>query len=419
MTDRRRLLILSSTYPRWEGDPEPGFVHELAKRLTGEFDVHVLCPHAARARAGERLDGVTVHRYRYAPARFESLVHDGGIVANLRRAPWKWILVPSFLLGQMIGLRRLCRRLEPHVLHAHWIVPQCLVVAALKSIGMISTPTLATIHGADLFGLQGRWFVALKRWALLNTDRTTVVSTAMIKPTCDLGVSRRLIDVAPMGVDFENRFKPSSTVRRSENELLFVGRLVEKKGLRVLISALPRILEQRPDTRVTIAGYGPEENRLRVIAQSLGVADRIDFLGAVSQEKLPDLYRRAALFVAPFLQARDGDQEGLGLVVVEAIACGCPVIAGNIPAVRDVLDATRCQSLLVSPGDPVALADRIIQFLSSGNSARISIELREQIASRFGWLQVARNYSRILTSIMRASPEAYEPSRDATERPGD
>ena len=100
---RPRLLVLASTYPRWQGDAEPGFVHQLARRLVGAFDVAVLCPHAAGAPTDEEMDGVRVKRYRYAPSRFETLVNDGGIVTNLRRNPVKWLLVPGFLLGQFVA----------------------------------------------------------------------------------------------------------------------------------------------------------------------------------------------------------------------------------------------------------------------------------------------------------------------------
>src|SRR3546814_343096 len=92
---RPRLLITAPTYPRWPGDPEPAFVHELARRLIDRFEVTVLCPHAKGAAPEEILDGVRVVRYRYAPEHFEVLVNDGGIVTNLRHSPWKWLLVRS------------------------------------------------------------------------------------------------------------------------------------------------------------------------------------------------------------------------------------------------------------------------------------------------------------------------------------
>ena len=100
MSHRPRLLVLASTYPRWQDDPEPAFVHELSKRLVPDFDVLVLTPHAPGAAVEETMEGVRVVRYRYAPARFETLVSSGGIVGNLRAARWKWLLVPLFLFAQ-------------------------------------------------------------------------------------------------------------------------------------------------------------------------------------------------------------------------------------------------------------------------------------------------------------------------------
>ena len=98
---RQTILVLASTYPRWRGDHEPGFVHELNRRLVDEFDVHVVCPHAPGAASYEVMDGVSIHRFRYAPEALETLVQDGGILANLNRSHWKWGLVPFFFVGLM------------------------------------------------------------------------------------------------------------------------------------------------------------------------------------------------------------------------------------------------------------------------------------------------------------------------------
>ena len=82
---RTSILVLTSTFPRWKGDVEPPFVHELARRLTDSFDVHVLAPHAPGSKCHEILDGVHVHRFRYGPAILERLAYQGGILANLKK----------------------------------------------------------------------------------------------------------------------------------------------------------------------------------------------------------------------------------------------------------------------------------------------------------------------------------------------
>ncbi len=88
--------------------------------------------------------------------------------------------------------------------------------------------------------------------------------------------------------------------------------------------------------RLTIIGFGPEQGNLRRLAAELGLEGYVDFIGAKPQSDLVHYYRRAALFVAPFIEAADGDQEGLGLVSIEAVASGCPVLVGDVQAVSDL-----------------------------------------------------------------------------------
>ena len=396
-TAKPRLLVLASTYPRWVGDPEPAFVHLLASRLATEFDVVVLCPHARGAAKRELMDGVSVARYRYAPTSMEVLVNDGGIITNLRRRPWTMLLVPTFILAQMWAAWRLLRSFRPDVVHAHWIIPQGLIVALLGVFRRSAPPLLVTSHGADLFALRGRWLTAIKRFVLRRAALTTVVSQAMRTEVLRLGIDAHRVRVEPMGVDLQGRFTVDEATQRSHGELLFVGRLVEKKGLRVLLDALPRIIEQRPEVTLTVDGFGPEAEALRLQAQRLGIADRVTFLGAVSQAELPALYRRAAVFVAPFVQASSGDQEGLGLVLVEALACGCTVVASDLPAVRDVSSLPDVPLRLVVPDDPDALAACVLQTLQG--SDRLG---RPESVAQFDWSRRASAYAGLLRRMAEA-----------------
>lgn len=387
------LLVLASTYPRWIGDPEPGFVHELAKRLTGRFRVLALVPHAPGALDRETLDGVEVVRYRYAPEAWETLVNDGGIVTNLRRGKWKVLLVPTFVLAQAWWVWRLLRRERINVIHAHWLLPQGMVAALLQLLPGRVVPFLVTSHGADLYALRGRAMNALKRFVLRRAGAGTVVSWSMRAVLDAIGADVSKIAVQPMGVDMHARFFPDPTVKRSTNEVLFVGRLVEKKGLRYLVAAMPAILVAHPAARLTIAGFGPDEAMLRRQVEELGLQDRVAFLGAVPQAELPALYRRAAVFVAPFVQATSGDQEGLGLVLVEAIGCGCPVIAGDVPAVADLPVSAvfvSAESLATAVGEVLA---------TPGESIAGAEASRAYCMERFSWDSVAEAYVGILERV--------------------
>ena len=389
-----RLLVLTSTYPRWKGDPEPGFVHELSRRLIDAFEVTVLAPHAAGAAPEEMLEGVRVLRFRYAPARWETLVNDGGIVANLKQRPAKYLLLPFFFLGQMYAAWRLIRRWRPHAVHAHWLVPQGFLATLLRKLAG-APPFLVTSHGADLYALRSPPLPAIKRWVARNAAGITVVSHAMKDELDRIGIDASRAEVRSMGVDLKDGFTPDASVVRESESLLFVGRLVEKKGLRHMIAAMPQLLQHRPGLRLRVAGFGPEEAALRAQAAKLDLGESVQFLGPVPQAELPALYRQATLFVAPFVEAASGDQEGLGLVMIEAAGCGCPVIASDLPAVRDVLEER------VVPGDPVALAEGILGFLALDAEARQdkADAMRQRLIERFDWQSVAKGYARSLAVV--------------------
>jgi glycosyltransferase involved in cell wall biosynthesis len=335
MRQKPGLLVLASTYPRWKDDHEPGFVHELSRRLCDAFDVTVVTPRTPGAAAREEMDGVRVIRYRYAPASMETLVYDGGIAANIARAKWKLLLLPGFVVGQYLAARGVLKAGGIDVVHAHWLVPQGLVArfAAVRS----STPYVVTSHGGDLFGLRGRIATWLKRLVAQRAAAMTVVSSAMREEATRIGLAPPSITVVPMGADLRERFVASESVERSRDRLLFVGRLVPKKGLPHLLEAMPLILARRPDAVLEIAGFGPERAALERQVSTLGIGDSVRFLGALPQQALPELYRRAAVFVAPFVRDTSGDQEGLPVALMEAIGCGCPAVVGDVAGVRDLL----------------------------------------------------------------------------------
>lgn len=393
-----RLLVLSSTYPRHATDTEPRFVHELARRLVGRFEVAALVPGAAGLAARETLDGVALRRFRYAPRRLERLAYDGGIVPKLRRNRWLHALVPLFLAGQVLATRRALRELRPQVVHAHWLVPQGVAALLGLALARHRAGLLLTTHGADLFTFARGPLRHLLGWVVRRAGTVSVVGRHMVAIVQGLpGCAAVPVQVLPMGTDLDALFVPDPTVGREPDTLLFVGRLVEKKGVDVLLHALRAVREQRPGTTLAIVGDGPLRAGLEQLAASLGLARHVRFLGAMRQAELPDLYRRAAAFVAPFRVARDDDQEGLGLVMVEALACGCPVISTRIAAIE--AEFARFGPQLVEPGSPVALAAAIERVLAQPQAWTPPAAVRAQIAAQFGWSAVAAAYAKLLAGL--------------------
>jgi glycosyltransferase involved in cell wall biosynthesis len=397
---KRRLLVVTSMFPRWRDDSEPGFVFELCRRLTDRFEVRVLAPRAPGAATAEVMDGVEVVRYRYAPRRSETLAYGGGIVPKLRRQPWRWLQVPFLLLGQYLAIRRQLADWHPDAVHAHWIVPQG-VLSALAIGKKYRTALVITSHGTDMFAFNGAFMRKIKRWALNKSASVTVVGGAMRDTAIALGVGAAKVRVAPMGVDLRGRFVSDPHAERSRDEILFVGRLAPSKGLDVLLEAVPEILVSHPQATITLAGFGPAESALRSQARRLGIADRVTFAGPMPQHALPDLYRRAAVFVAPFVRTAGGEQEGFGLVIVEAIGCGCPVVATDMPGSRDILGDG---ADLIEPGNAKGLAQGILKVLDAPDTAVSECRaLRERIFSNRDWKTVAAGYSAMIADCIDES----------------
>ena len=220
----------------------------------------------------------------------------------------------------------------------------------------------------------------------------------MLHTMGEQGIPTEGARVQPMGVDLAARFTPDPSVCRSSSDMLFVGRLVEKKGLRYLLEAMPAIIDSHPDVRLTIAGFGPEGPALRRKAKALEISRHVRFLGAVPQDELPALYRHAALFVAPFVEAETGDQEGLGLVTVEAIGCGCSVLVSDLPAVSDVVTDSRMR---VPPADAEKLARAVSTCLARPKAERQeeSEHMRRSVLRRFDWQSRTMAYSNLLKAI--------------------
>jgi glycosyltransferase involved in cell wall biosynthesis len=395
------LLILTSTFPRWENDSQPAFVYELSRRLADQFDVTVLTPRSPKSQKKEFMTGIRVLRFPYFFQKWETLTsQDGGIMNRLRYHSLTYLLIPFFIFGQLWALLRLLNREKIDIIHAHWIIPQGLVAAIAIILARQSIPLIGTSHGGDLYALQGKAFQKLKVWVIRRMARLTVVSRAMKQKVIDMGIRPQKIEVLSMGVDLKNRFVPVPEQFRNPVEILFVGRLVEKKGLDTLIAAMPRILEKFSKVRLTVAGAGPLETRLRQKTEKLGICDKVDFMGMVPQSKLPAFFRRAALAVFPFMIEKNGDQEGLGLVVVEAMGCGCPVIASDLPAIKD--SVIHGQTGIITPsGNAKVLADTIIfalqQYEKMENMADMALKM---VTEKFDWNVVTGKYCRYLKRVM-------------------
>jgi len=182
--------------------------------------------------------------------------------------------------------------------------------------------------------------------------------------------------------------------------LVTVARLEKHKGIDTVLEALPTIAERAPDVRYAVAGGGPERESLERLAHKLGVADRVRFLGQVSERDLPALYNLATVYVGASRRAERIGVEGFGIALVEASACGVPVVAGNSGGVPDAVRDGET-GFLVPPEESAALVEAVCRLLDDPVLARrLGAAGRRAVETYYNWDRVVRDVRAIESEVV-------------------
>lgn len=342
-----RVLHLTSSFPRWAGDAVAPYLLELGRAQTDAgMAVSVLAPHAAGAARQEQIDGIHVSRFRYAPGRLELLTYRGGLMTSVR-TPAGAAMLPGFLAAFALSARRAAQRWQPDLVHAHWWLPAGLVGAFMTRSGR-HPPLVVTLHGSDVH-LATR-SSGLRRLAAITCGRaaavTAVSDSLRSEAIAELGIPPDRITTLRMPVR-AGTGPPAALPPYPPLRLIAAGRLAPEKGLDVLIDAVALLTAEGDDVWLEIVGAGPLDHALRARARPLD--GRVRFRPPCAPVELGHLIAMAHAVVAP------SRREGLGLVALEALANGRPVVASRVGGlVEAICDGD--DGVLVAPDDPAALA---------------------------------------------------------------
>ena len=400
------LVTLSSAFPRWHNDSAPVFVRDLCAVLAKRgVEIVVLAPHHPGAKRFEMVDGMRVHRFRYFfPSSLERLCYDGGILANIKKSFLARLQLPLLVFAELFSLFAVASKEKPDLIHAHWILPQGFTAAIVSKL--LGIPFVVTAHAGDVFPLNKPLFRLLSRFSI-NAASAVTVNSRFTKAAVEK-LADKAARVIPMGVDLKlfssSSASAAAAVRKKYSVngkmLLFVGRLAEKKGVSYLVSAMKQIVKSYPDCKLVVVGDGPERAALVQQVQQLGLSGSVVFTGSISNSGLPPYYRAADVFVLPSIVDSKGDTEGLGVVLLEAIAAGAPVVASNVGGIPDVI-INRKTGLLVEQKSPVHLVAAVTALLKSKSlSQKLSSAARKHIAEKYSWQKIANEFHEVFSTAL-------------------
>jgi len=391
-----KVCMLTTSYPRSAEDISGIFIFRLCQALvSSKIKVDVVAPADDGEPLVEKMRGIRVYRFRYFyPEKWQRLAYGsgGGIPANLDRCPWLLFQVPFFLFMFLIKTLRVSKGAD--VLHANWIYIG-LIAWVIKVVRGI--PFIVTLRGSDVQRSQkGRVFRFLSLWILKHAAAVTTVNQDLKQWVIDQGIPRDRVNFIRNGVDLfpEKKIEKDSTICH----LLFVGSLIPRKGVEYLIEALSQLIQEEHVFFLTIVGEGPEEERLKNQVDEYGLNDDVRFIGTIPPDQISECLSRMDCLVLPSLW------EGTPNVVLEAMACGLPIVASDLPGIREMVTPD-LNGLLFHAQDVDGLAKMLLKIiLDQALRKRMGKKGREMIVNMgLDWQKTALHYREVYQKVCVSS----------------
>ena len=389
------ILTMTSAYPTTPDGNHATFLRETMIRMQPAGTKFTVFAPAYEGSKGYVMDNIRVYRFRYCFKKYENLARDGA-PTKLQRQPLYLLAAATYILFGSIQLFWVCLREKPDALHVHWPFPHGLM--AFPASHLLGIPMIFSFHGAELLLMRKFSFIKpILRWL---TKRAVAVTSnsSFTRQLIQDNIFDGTINVIPYGLTVEA--KPSKA--RSEGDLprlLFVGRLDERKGLRYLLDAMPTILAERP-VELRIVGKGHLESEIRSQCQQLGIENSVRFLGFITKDELADEYAACDVFVLPAIVDSKGDTEGLGIVMIEALAHGKPVVASEVGGIPDVIKSGKT-GILIPERNQAALASAITDVLNRPQWAKeMGIAGFEDVQCRFSWEKIRLQWQTVFSQAL-------------------
>lgn len=390
-----KIGVITSVYPEYEGDSHGIFVHRLMREVIKHgHEVYVLAPYAG-GKTKYNLEGVNVKKFNYFyPKKLQRLAGRSGMIDNVKEGFFVKIQVLSFLFFNIFYSLKNLRDMD--IIHVQWPVPNGLGALFLKKI--YGFPYINTIHGEEVH-LSKRYHLLFGlRWLVKNSEKTITNSSATRNFCLEAGLPKEKLKIIPFGVDTEF-FRPLGLPKDDKVfQILSVGYLIERKGFEYLIKAIKEIKKEYSQVKLKIVGIGPLEDKLKILINELNLEKEAEIVKNVSDEELLHLYNTSDLFVLPSIVDSQGNTEGLGVVLLEAMACGLLVMGSNVGGIPDIIE-DGVTGILVKEKDIIGIS-KSISFIMKNKSLCMMISKKgyKYVQRRFTWKRISEDYIKLITA---------------------
>ncbi|GEM_PF-1237564 len=406
------ILTLTHNYPRTLQDHSGRFILNIYKHLPESFKVKIIAPQTVFTTFVPDRDiyeGIEVVRVKYWFKNSQNLFY-GGVIKKMSN-PVNIIKLISFCIAVYLSsISEIKSAVKAgrkyNIIHAHWWIPNGLIAWMLSQVS--KTPYIVTSHGTDIFILRkykSLRFLAKK--VLEKAKLITVVSSSIAQALADVFGDDYIkqnfkVEIIPMPYE-SNKFDHTISDKQ-ENIILSIGRFTERKGYRYLIEGFAEFLKYCSSHDIDppvlkLYGFGPELAALKKLAKSLNVESSIFFMGEIKDHtEVPDIFKTARAFVISSITDRNKESEGLGIVILEAIASGIPLIATESGGITDLVKH-KINGYLVPEKDSHALAKALAFFFENPGKVNQYASRALEDVLQYSDKNISKRFQQCLTRI--------------------
>ena len=355
-----RICLLTTSFPRFEGDPPGNFIYLLVKKLIQQnYQFRIVTLPAKGGYKRIISPALRVRKFNYFfPKSLQKFYSDSNIPKLLRGsffAKLQFSMLLLFFTFKAIIVSKRC-----NIIHGQWL-PGGLAATIIKKYR--EKPVLVTIRGSDLNMIPKKGIVRkIARKIFLDADRIITVGDLLRNKIVDMRINPNKVFVIPNGVDMNMfRYRNKAEMRKQldlppkQKIILYIGYLLKAKGIEFLLNAMPDIIKEN-NALLVLIGYGPYEQELRKQVKRLGIEKNILFKGKVSHKEINHYLNASDLFILPSLT------EGRPNVILEAMASEIPVIATTVGGIPELIDDGET-GFLIPPRNTDAIVERVNMLL--------------------------------------------------------
>lgn len=399
---------MTHTFPKYPNDTTAAFMHPFVMGLVrAENSITVLTPFHTQLKAEDFPYKIITYKYIW-PKVLHRLGYSQTLAGGTRFKLETYLLSPLLFIFGFIALFKTIKKEKFDVVSAHWILPNGFI--SYLATKFIHIPYTVTLAGSDVYvSNKNKLFSFMAKKAAENANVVLADSPTYVNQLKKTGAHVKNYSIIPYPVDtsmLKINLGGVSTLRNELNlkqdtiTLLGVGRLVYKKGFKYLLKAFSKVTKKHKEVILIIVGVGDLENELKELTKSLHIESFVKFVGNIKRDKIVAFYNLADIFIMPSVVDEGGNIDDRPVALLEAIACGKPVIATNFPgnalSIKDSISG-----FLVPQKDVKSLEHAIILLIESkGLRMRMGKEASKLASKNFGIKTIGEKYSSLFKDIV-------------------